>query len=62
MNDLSSRIQNAIMPRRLFGSFQRHVRWEIDRNVEVMGIGFGKAYEGGKKVNRIIIPRFIYLF
>ena len=44
------------MPMRLFDSFQRHVRWETERNVEVMGIGFGKDYEDGKKVNRIIMP------
>ena len=56
MNDISSRIRNVLIPTRLFGQFHRHVRWEIDRNVEVMGIGFGKEYDGDKKVNRIIIP------
>ena len=54
MNDLSSRIRNVFLPRRLFTSFQRHVRLETDRNVEVMGIEFGKDYNGGKKVNRTI--------
>ena len=56
MNDLSSRIRHVLLPTRLFASFQRHVRWETDRDVEVLGIGFGKDYGNAKKVNRIVIP------
>ena len=56
MNDLLIRIQNVLIPRRLFSSFERHVRWETDKNVDVMGIGFGKDHQDGKKVNRIIVP------
>ena len=56
MNDISSRHRNVIIPTRLFVSFTGHVQWEIDRNVEVMGIWFGKDYEEDQKVNRIIIP------
>ena len=56
MNDLLIRIQNVLIPLRLFSSFERHVPWETDRYVEVMGIGFGKDYQDGKKIILIIIP------
>ena len=56
MNDLSIRIQNVLIPQRVFSTFQRHVLWEIDTDVEVMMIGVRRDYKGGKKVNRIIIP------
>ena len=49
-------MQNVLINRRLFSSFERHVLWETDRNVEVMRIGFTKDYPDRKKVNRIIIP------
>ena len=52
MNDLSGRILHVLLPTRLFASFQRHVRWETDRDVEVLGIGFGKEYGNAEKVNR----------
>ena len=41
MNNMSSQIRNVLIPTRLFGQFHRHVRWEIDRNVEVMELDLG---------------------
>ena len=37
------------------GSFQRHVRTETDRNIEVMEVGSAKAYNDGKKMNPLLI-------
>ena len=35
MNDISSRLRHVLISTRLFACFQRHVRWETGRNVEV---------------------------
>ena len=56
MNSVSTQEQQLIIPNRLFGSFQRLVRYKTDRNIEVMGIVFGKEYRNGEKVNRLIVP------
>ena len=54
MNDISSRLRHVLIPTRLFGPFQRRIRCQTDRDVEFMGIVFGKDYEDAKKVNRTI--------
>ena len=56
MNTIGTHKRPLFLPKRLFASFERHVRHETARNIEVMGIAMGKVYRNGKKVNRVIIP------
>ena len=58
MDRISTPKRHLLIPNRLFGSFQRHIRYEIDRNIEVMGIGFGKEYGDGKKVRQVLFVSF----